>query len=163
VGWHPRENVISLNYVTDVIRPPSVWRQVGHSKLHLLDPSHSTVATRKSTAMAARYRGPAGGPPSDAPSLSAPPAKPASTTTAANEPGFSVTDVLRVVGGFLLLFGGLSYLTTNGTSMTWGYNPWWTRLREWKGLWVCIPLTPSSHLPSPLPHSYTCGSSSSIR
>ena len=53
--------------------------------------------------------------------------------------GFSFFDVVRVVGGIILLSGGLSYLTTSGTSMTWGYNPWWTRAREWKSLIVRKP------------------------
>jgi len=48
--------------------------------------------------------------------------------------GFSLLDVLRILGGILLLSSGLSYLTTSGQSMTWGYNAWWTRAREWKKL-----------------------------
>lgn len=48
----------------------------------------------------------------------------------------SVLDILRILGGILLLSSGVSYLTTSGTSMTWGYNPWWTRAREWKALMV---------------------------
>ncbi|KAH3954538.1 hypothetical protein HBH98_073470 [Parastagonospora nodorum] len=48
--------------------------------------------------------------------------------------GFSVLDVLRILGGVLLLSSGLSYLSTSGESMTWGYNAWWTRAREWKTL-----------------------------
>ncbi|KAF9695573.1 hypothetical protein EKO04_006367 [Ascochyta lentis] len=47
---------------------------------------------------------------------------------------FSILDVLRVLGGLALLSAGLSYLSTSGTSMTWGYNAKWTRMREWKGL-----------------------------
>lgn len=46
--------------------------------------------------------------------------------------GFSVLDILRVLGGLALLSAGLSYLSTSGESMTWGYNAKWTRLREWK-------------------------------
>lgn len=41
----------------------------------------------------------------------------------------------------MLLSCGLSYLSTSGESMTWGYNPWWTRAREWKGLLVCSACT----------------------
>jgi hypothetical protein len=53
--------------------------------------------------------------------------------------GLSVLDVLRIIGGVLLLSSGLSYLSTSGSSMTWGYNPWWTRAREWKTVFVrCI-------------------------
>ncbi|KAF1833118.1 hypothetical protein BDW02DRAFT_570425 [Decorospora gaudefroyi] len=48
--------------------------------------------------------------------------------------GLSVLDVLRILGGVLLLSCGLSYLSTSGESMTWGYNAWWTRAREWKSL-----------------------------
>ncbi|OAL05003.1 cytochrome b5 [Phaeosphaeriaceae sp. SRC1lsM3a] len=53
---------------------------------------------------------------------------------AATSNRLSVLDVLRILGGILLLSSGLSYLSTNGTSMTWGYDPWWTRAREWKTL-----------------------------
>ena len=52
----------------------------------------------------------------------------------------SVLDVLRILGGLVLLSSGLSYLTTSGASMTWGYNPWWTRAREWKTLMVNLTL-----------------------
>ncbi|KAF2997890.1 hypothetical protein E8E13_004069 [Curvularia kusanoi] len=55
--------------------------------------------------------------------------------------GFSVLDILRVLGGLALLSAGLSYLVTSGESMTWGYNAKWTRLREWKTL-----LKPQVHL-----------------
>jgi hypothetical protein len=50
--------------------------------------------------------------------------------------GFSVLDSLRVVCGILLFSSALSYLTTSGTSLTWGYNPWWTRAREWRNILV---------------------------
>lgn len=50
--------------------------------------------------------------------------------------GFSILDILRVLGGLALLSTGLSYLSTSGTSMTWGYDAKWTRMREWKGLLV---------------------------
>jgi hypothetical protein len=50
--------------------------------------------------------------------------------------GLSVLDVLRVLGGLALLSAGLSYLTTSGSSMTWGYNAKWTRLQEWKSMLV---------------------------
>ncbi|EMD58689.1 hypothetical protein GGP41_006134 [Bipolaris sorokiniana] len=52
----------------------------------------------------------------------------------ATSDGLSVLDVLRILGGLVLLSCGLSYLSTSGESMTWGYNPWWTRAREWKSL-----------------------------
>ncbi|KAH7066895.1 hypothetical protein BKA63DRAFT_425421 [Paraphoma chrysanthemicola] len=53
---------------------------------------------------------------------------------AATSSGLSVLDVLRILGGVLLLSSGLSYLSTSGESMTWGYNAWWTRAREWKAI-----------------------------
>ncbi|ORY16471.1 hypothetical protein BCR34DRAFT_622406 [Clohesyomyces aquaticus] len=49
--------------------------------------------------------------------------------------GFSVIDVLRIVAGLVVLSCGMSYLSTSGESMTWGYNGKWTRAREWKALW----------------------------
>lgn len=52
--------------------------------------------------------------------------------------GFSVLDVLRMLGGFALLSAGLSYLSTSGESMTWGYNAKWTRMREWKNVLVSL-------------------------
>jgi hypothetical protein len=58
---------------------------------------------------------------------------------AATSSSLSVLDVLRIIGGVLLLSSGLSYLTTSGASMTWGYNPWWTRAREWKTVMVTLP------------------------
>lgn len=62
---------------------------------------------------------------------------------AATSNGLSVLDVLRILGGIVLLSCGLSYLSTSGESMTWGYNAWWTRAREWKTLMVHIyPLNP---------------------
>jgi hypothetical protein len=62
---------------------------------------------------------------------------------AATSNRLSVLDVLRILGGFLLLSSGLSYLSTSGESMTWGYNAWWTRAREWRNILVRLPLTPS--------------------
>lgn len=85
------------------------------------------------------------------------PRAPASTTEAKKElkaavneqavktsKGFSVLDVLRVLGGLALLSAGLSYLSTSGESMTWGYNAKWTRMREWKNVLVrpFAPATP---------------------
>lgn len=79
--------------------------------------------------MAARNRRPA--PTKDEP---AEPIKKVASETASS--GFSVIDILRVAGGILLFSSALSYLTTSGTSLTWGYNPWWTRAREWKNILV---------------------------
>ncbi|CAI6336537.1 unnamed protein product [Periconia digitata] len=60
----------------------------------------------------------------------------ASDAKAASKSGFSVLDVLRVLGGVLLMSTAVSYLTTSGESLTWGYNPWWTRAREWKSMFA---------------------------
>ncbi|KAL5396022.1 hypothetical protein PMIN06_000710 [Paraphaeosphaeria minitans] len=60
------------------------------------------------------------------------PIKKVATETSSS--GFSVLDILRVAGGILLFSSALSHLTTSGTSLTWGYNPWWTRAREWKNI-----------------------------
>jgi hypothetical protein len=60
--------------------------------------------------------------------------------------GLSVLDVLRILGGMLLLSAGLSYLSTSGESMTWGYNAKWTRAREWMGVMVRGPRA-ASHRP----------------
>ncbi|KAF1952170.1 hypothetical protein CC80DRAFT_479742 [Byssothecium circinans] len=91
-------------------------------------------------ASAARYRRPAGT--SASPESKPEPAQPIkevadgspTSRERSSGSGVSVLDVLRVLGGILLLSGGLSYLSTSGESMTWGYNAWWTRAREWKGV-----------------------------
>jgi len=54
-----------------------------------------------------------------------------------------------VLGGLALLSAGLSYLSTSGESMTWGYNAKWTRMREWKNVLV-------STLASLMPPTYVC-------
>ena len=64
------------------------------------------------------------------------PAEPIKKVATETSSGFSVLDMLRVAGGILLFSSALSYLTTSGTSLTWGYNPWWTRAREWKNILV---------------------------
>lgn len=103
----------------DFIRSFFVERQTSPRR----KPPHST--------MEARNRRPA--PAKDEP---AEPIKKVATETSSS--GFSVLDVLRVVGGILLFSSGLSYLSTSGTSLTWGYNPWWTRAREWANIFVRI-------------------------
>ncbi|KAF1844334.1 uncharacterized protein K460DRAFT_397448 [Cucurbitaria berberidis CBS 394.84] len=96
----------------------------------------------------ARYRRPATEP-STPPPAAAPPTDPAAQEkaelkaavqqqAAATSKGLSILDVLRIIGGVLLLSSGLSYLSTSGESMTWGYNAWWTRAREWKTLLLTI-------------------------
>jgi hypothetical protein len=86
---------------------------------------------------AARYRKPATSPPPGNPvgehdkaELKAAVKQQAAATSSR----LSVLDVLRILGGVLLLSSGLSYLSTSGESMTWGYNAWWTRAREWKNM-----------------------------
>lgn len=56
--------------------------------------------------------------------------------TRGTDNSFGVLDALRVLMGLLVVSAGLSYLSTSGESMTWGYNPWWTRAREWRALIV---------------------------
>jgi hypothetical protein len=103
--------------------------------------------------MAARYRTTASSKPlSDPPSIPEPstasasvhpkPTKPQPEQTAhknapdTNLSTLSVLDVLRIIGGILLLSSGMSYLVYSGESMTWGYNPWWTRAKEWRMILV---------------------------
>jgi hypothetical protein len=49
--------------------------------------------------------------------------------------GLSVLDVLRLIGGVILLSSCLSWLST-GESLTWGWNPWFLRVGEWKAMTV---------------------------
>jgi predicted heme/steroid binding protein len=91
-----------------------------------------------------RYRKPAATAPAASPSIER---APSSTAAAKSElkqavkqqadktsSGLSLLDVLRILGGVMLLSAGLSYLATSGESMTWGYNAKWTRAREWMGV-----------------------------
>jgi predicted heme/steroid binding protein len=97
-----------------------------------------------------RYRKPAATAPAASPSIER---APSSTAAAKSElkqavkqqadktsSGLSLLDVLRILGGVMLLSAGLSYLATSGESMTWGYNAKWTRAREWMGMVVSFPL-----------------------
>ena len=102
-----------------------------------------------SAAMSARYRGP-GGDPAAAPEPSKPIKEVADASGNASSAGVSVLDVLRVIGGIIILVTGVSYLSTSGESMTWGYNAWWTRAREWKGILVRPLLPPTPHFHNPL-------------
>lgn len=75
------------------------------------------------------------------------PAEPIKKVASENSPSsFSLVDVLRIVGGILLFSSAISYLSTSGESLTWGYNPWWTRLHEWKNILVCA-LAPTLLIP----------------
>ena len=55
-------------------------------------------------------------------------------------------DIIRVLGGVLLLNSVLSYFIT-GDSVLWGYRPWWTRPGPVRTFWVCF-LTAFSALPT---------------
>ena len=94
----------------------------------------------------ARYRGPSGNS-ARAPEPSKP-IKEVADATAKDAASFSVLDVLRVLAGIIILVSGVSYLSTSGESMTWGYNAWWTRAREWKGLLVRPSSTPQIAYPA---------------
>jgi hypothetical protein len=112
-------------------------------------PNATTTISCPTTAMsstpAARYRKPAPTTPSnpvgeqEKAELKAAVRKQAAATSSR----LSVLDVLRILGGVLLLSSGLSYLSTSGESMTWGYNAWWTRAREWKAILVRRHLLPT--------------------
>ncbi|GAB7354023.1 hypothetical protein MBLNU459_g4610t1 [Dothideomycetes sp. NU459] len=55
------------------------------------------------------------------------------TTPAPKNAGVSVTDVLRILGGLLLLNCAISYFVTN-ESVAWGWRPWYSKpeaLRAW--------------------------------
>lgn len=43
-------------------------------------------------------------------------------------------DVLRIIGGVVLLSCGLSWLVMPEKSLTWGWNPWFLRAGEWKAI-----------------------------
>jgi hypothetical protein len=132
--------------------------------------------------MAARYRQPASKV-STSPTSDFDPAKPikdvaddtTSTNTTSNPSenfsgklsgkptGLTLLDIFRILGGLFLLSCSLSHLSTSGESLTWGYNAWWTRARDWKAWMVCVILLPipislsSYYLPptSPItPHNH---------
>lgn len=91
---------------------------------------------------AARYRKPGTAPPNPTGEKEKAELKQAvKEQAAATSNRLSVLDVLRIIGGIVLLSSGLSYLTTGGESMTWRYNPWWTRVAEWRGLLVCLTIS----------------------
>lgn len=51
--------------------------------------------------------------------------------------GIGVLDILRVLGGLLLLNCALSWFITND-SVLWGYRPWFTRPDTLRAWWVCL-------------------------
>lgn len=103
----------------------------------LLALNRPTLATHNQKMSAARYRKPGAVPPNPTGEKEKAELKQAvKEQAAATSNRLSVLDVLRILGGIVLLSSGLSYLTTGGESMTWRYNPWWTRVSEWRGLLV---------------------------
>ncbi len=49
--------------------------------------------------------------------------------------GISTLDILRVLGGIVVLNCALSWLVT-GESVSWGYRPWFTKAGMVKAWWV---------------------------
>jgi hypothetical protein len=79
-----------------------------------------------------------------------PSAKPIKTSKKGS--GFGVTDVLRILGGILLLNCALSYFVTS-SSLTWGWRPWYSKpgvVASW--LVRCSSATPTT---PPKMHSLT--------
>ncbi|GAB7343865.1 hypothetical protein MBLNU457_1830t2 [Dothideomycetes sp. NU457] len=52
-----------------------------------------------------------------------------STTAPKSDARFKVTDILRILGGLLVLSAAASYFVT-GNSVSWGYRPWWSKPRH---------------------------------
>ena len=70
------------------------------------------------------------------------PAEPTSAkTTKPKKSGFSFTDVLRVLGGILLLNCTLSYFVTS-SSLTWGWRPWYSKPGVVASWLVYLPTSP---------------------
>ena len=85
------------------------------SSLHSITPLHSA-----STNMAeVRQRAKAADP-------TVAPSEPPSSKPIKKSSGFGVTDVLRILGGILLLNAALSYFVTS-SSLTWGWRPWYSK------------------------------------
>ena len=57
--------------------------------------------------------------------------------------GVGVLDVLRIIGGVVLLSCGLSWLVTPENSLTWGWHPWFLRVGEWKAIMVSFGVSSS--------------------
>jgi hypothetical protein len=51
--------------------------------------------------------------------------------------GFGILDLLRVLGGVVLLNCALSWFIT-GNSIAWGYRPWWSYPRQVQAWWVRV-------------------------
>jgi hypothetical protein len=73
-----------------------------------------------------------------------PSAKPIKATKKTS--GFGVTDVLRILGGILLLNCALSYFVTS-SSLTWGWRPWYSKPGV-VASWLVHSALTSPHYPS---------------
>lgn len=73
------------------------------------------------------------------------PSEPPSSKPAKKSSGFGVTDVLRILGGILLLNAALSYFVTS-SSLTWGWRPWYSKPGVVASWLVCPSHSP--HYPS---------------
>jgi hypothetical protein len=62
-------------------------------------------------------------------------------------PFISITDILRVLSGLLVISCVFSWLITDGESLTWGYRPKLSRWRTLKALFVLLPLLPPFSMP----------------
>jgi hypothetical protein len=85
-------------------------------------PYHLPLHSQETNMAEIRQRAKAADPtvaPSEPPS-----AKPIKATKKGS--GFGVTDVLRILGGILLLNCALSYFVTS-SSLTWGWRPWYSK------------------------------------
>ena len=49
--------------------------------------------------------------------------------------GIGLIDLLRVLGGVLLVNASMSYFVT-GESVTWGWRPWWSQPQQLAVWWV---------------------------
>lgn len=68
--------------------------------------------------------------------------RPNTTSSKKKSSGFSFTDVLRVLGGILLLNCALSYFVTS-SSLTWGWRPWYSKpavVASWLVCFTPLPL-----------------------
>jgi hypothetical protein len=101
-------------------------------------PYHLPLHSQETNMAEVRQRAKAADPtvaPSEPPS-----AKPIKATKKGS--GFGVTDVLRILGGILLLNCALSYFVTS-SSLTWGWRPWYSKpgvVASW--LVRCLASTP---------------------
>jgi hypothetical protein len=73
------------------------------------------------------------------------PSEPPSAKPTKKSSGFGLTDVLRILGGILLLNCALSYFVTS-SSLTWGWRPWYSKPSVVATWLVRLPLQP--HYPS---------------